>query len=567
MNKRMICIALIMVLTLGCVPSNAAESAFSDVPKDSWAESYIQQAVDLGIISGFGDGIFGFGQSVTRAQFAAMLVRLFGWEKVTPENPAFTDNSDKSQWYYSEIETAVVHGAVVKDTAVFRPNENITREEMAVMLVRALGYNTLAGDVSSQNLPFADVQKNQGYITMAYDFGIINGLPGNIFQPDGSATREQAAAMMIRLHEKYGARLEWLHAFYAVSSYSQSSYIPELSALSFGWSKLQYTESGGPLLNTTSADSNEYSIPSGYEEVVTLAQNNSVPANLNIYMSTVQTVKLSDGTTSNACREILLNPKMRTEVISQIIAELTDKINYAGVTIDFEEMKGNELKAGLSEFLKELRAEMNKLGKKVYVCVPPATADGYYFDAYDYKTIGQYADKVILMAHDYQATSLTSALMSAGFTTTPVTPVYDVFYALEAITDSKTGVEDRSKIALAMSFNSVQWAMKNGSVTNAGAYRPVPSSIYERLIIEGTTMNYAAKYQNPYITFKNETQGTDNIVWYEDERSVAAKVELARMFGINSISLWRLGLIPNYDDPAGRAINYDVMEYLAEEMN
>lgn len=565
MKKRILALALTAALILGGVPVSAAGTTFTDVPAGSWAESSISQAVDLGIIGGYGPGIFGYGDQVTRGQFAAMLVRLFKWEKVVPEVPAFTDNSDKGQWYYSEIETAAAHGAILTDQGTFRPEEPITREEMAVMLVRALGYGSLASDISPRSLPFTDVSNNRNAIALAYDFGLISGVTPTAFDPAGKATREQAAAMMIRLHSRYTAKLQWLHGFYAISSYAQKDVIPRLDALSFGWSRLQYTAEAGVDLNMTTSGNNEYAVPAGYTEVVELAKGSGVPANLNVIMTTSQQVQLPDGTLSNACREILLNPENRTAAIAAIMNELTREGNYAGVTIDFEGMKGPELKAGLVQFLQTLRLEADKAGKTVFVCVPPATRDGIYFDAYDYRAIGQSAHKVILMAHDYQATSLTPQLMSMGFTTTPQTPIYDINYALEAITDKVTGVEDTDKIALALSLGSVGWSVKDGVVINERALRPAPATIYSRLADPATTLNYSEKYQNPYLTFRSEAEGTDTLVWYEDQRSVAAKVKLARMFGINSISIWRLGLVADYQNPAGREIHYDILSYLMNQ--
>ncbi len=559
--KKIICMALIAALVLTGIPVYAAGSVFSDVPAGSWAEGYIAEAVDLGIIDGYSPEIFGYGNEVTRAQFAAMLVRLLKWEKISPDAPAFADNGDKSQWFYPEIETAAAHGAVLRDAAEFRPEAAITREEMAVMLVRALGYNGLSQAISSRPLPFNDVNANRNAIALAYGFGLISGVTDTAFEPAGKATREQAAAMMIRLHSRYASKLQWLHGVYAISSYGQKDLIPRLNALSFGWSQLQYAPETGVYLNTTTSGNNEYAVPAGSAEVVQLAEGSGIPANLNVIMATNQQVVLPDGTLSNPCREILLDASRRSQAISQIMTELTGVNNYAGVTVDFEGMKGPELKQGLNLFLQELRGETAKAGKLLYVCVPPVTSDGVYFDAYDYRTLGQYADKVILMAHDYQATSLTPALMQAGFTTTPLTPIPDIYYALAAITDKQTGVEDTGKIVLALSMGSVEWALKDGAVINERAFRPAPASIYNRLNSPGTTLNYSDKYQNPYATFRDEAEGADYILWYEDARSVETKVKLARMFGINSVSLWRLGLIPNYPDTE-KQIHYNILNYL-----
>jgi hypothetical protein len=137
--KKLIAVIIAAWLCFSCLSSAASGTDFTDVPHDSWAGAYIMQAVSLGIINGYGNQRFGYGDNVSRAQFSAMLVRLFGWEPARPAAASFSDN-DPSQWYFDEIETAAAHGAVLTDSPVFRPNDSITRMEMAVMLVRALGY-------------------------------------------------------------------------------------------------------------------------------------------------------------------------------------------------------------------------------------------------------------------------------------------------------------------------------------------------------------------------------------------------------------------------------------------
>lgn len=564
MKKQAVCFILVITLLTGGMPAFAA-AGYSDVPSGHWAEGYINRATQLSIVNGVGNGRFGLGTNVTRAQFAAMLTRLFAWKTVTPAVPSFSDNRNKDAWYYSAVETAAANGAVAKGITAFRPEADITREEMAVMLVCALGYETLAASVAGYDIPFTDVTENVGYITIASSFGIINGTTPTTFAPRGSATREQAAAMIIRLYERWSAKVDWLHAFYAIASASQMDAIPNFDALTYGWSALQYSESGGVYLNTTSSGGNEFCIPSGYTKVTQLAQSSNVSANLNVYMTTWQTVKKADGTTSDPCREILLSADNRAAAISQIIAQLKSSAYLSGVTIDFEGLRGAELKAGLNAFLKDLRAAADSIGKKVYVCVQPTTSDGQYYDAYDYRTIGAYCDKVILMAHDYQATSMPAALMTAGFTVTPLTPINEIYCALKAITDQTTGVEDIGKVALAVSFGTEQWQLQNGQVINSTPYHPDTASVYKRLIDTQTSIHYSEQYENAYATFYNSENNTHNVVWYEDERSISAKIELARMFGINGISVWRLGLIPNYADGAGREIDFDVMNLLLGE--
>ena len=205
MRKRMISMGLALLLCLSLsLPAFAASTGYSDVPEGHWSAQSVLRATELGLFQGVGGGKFGLGQPITRAAFVTALVRLFGWESVTPEHSAYTDVTPE-RWFYSAVETAYANGAIPSTGSTFRPTENITREEMAVMLVRGLGYTSLAGAVSSYSSPFTDVFTNKGFITVAYDLGIVDGVGDGKFAPDSTATREQAAAVLVRVYDRLHA--------------------------------------------------------------------------------------------------------------------------------------------------------------------------------------------------------------------------------------------------------------------------------------------------------------------------------------------------------------------------
>ena len=139
-----------------------ASTGFSDVPESHWAADAIRRAVDLGLFQGQTKTRFGLGQPMTRAAAVVTLCRLFGWETVTPEKGSYQDNQDPDAWYYSAVETAYAHGAITHQTDTFRPEDPITREELAVMLVRAMGYGTIAGLAQDLPMPFRDVDDQRG---------------------------------------------------------------------------------------------------------------------------------------------------------------------------------------------------------------------------------------------------------------------------------------------------------------------------------------------------------------------------------------------------------------------
>lgn len=200
MKKRILSLALTLVLALS-MAAPAAAAGYKDVPASHWSHASVTRATELGIFNGVGDGKFGLGQSITKAAFATALVRLFGWAEVTPDSPSFSDVAPGS-WYYAAVETAKANGAIPASGKSFQPNKNITRQEMASMIVRGLGYTSLAGTLSTYSSPFTDVKASKGFITIAYDLGIVNGVGSGKFAPDSTATREQAAAMLVRLHDK-----------------------------------------------------------------------------------------------------------------------------------------------------------------------------------------------------------------------------------------------------------------------------------------------------------------------------------------------------------------------------
>ena len=552
--------------------SDSTLQQFSDIPAEHWAFSYVHKLRDLEITNGVGSNKFGLGTPISKGEFVTFLVRLMDWELLNPDVGSFNDNIDKSKWYYQYIETALVNNAILKDTDAFRPEDLITREEMALMIVRSLGYNNLAQQISKLQSSFTDVERNLGYITIAKDLGIIQGIAqGNgefMFLPYNNAFKEEAAAMMIRMFEKLNNPLKELHAFYAIKSYQQKDFIKDLSSVSFGWSRLEYdNDSGQIILNTSVKNNNEFYIPSGYSDPLSIAKQSNIPTQLMVFLKNniinasenIDTVNNNETTNEvgnnkdsiTTATYILTNKEVRSNVISMISTALQGSadVQFDGVVIDFENMFGNTLRNAFNEFLSELKAELEIYQKSLSVAVHPKRAPGQdYFDGYDYKTIGDIADKIVLMAHDYNSKQLTEAEMDTGYNITPLTPIDEVYFALKAITDKKDGVSDPSKILLQISFDSAQWKLKEGKVINPLPLRPDYEAITQRLLKDDTKLFYSNIDENPYAKFIDPSDGTSNIIWYEDSRSVAWKLKLAQLFGVGGISIWRLGNIPNFEE-------------------
>lgn len=567
-----------MINTVNALPYSYEVERFSDVPETHWAYEPVHYFRYLNITEGIGNNMFGLGQPVKKSEFITMLVRLMGWELVKTDSSTFLD-VDTNKWYHEYIETAVINGAISKQGNNFNPEAAIKREEIAETIIRSLGYEELAKQLQYLPSEFKDVEANHHYINMMKDFGITNGVDGVNFMPQSTAKKEEAVAMLIRMYERLNAPLEDLHAFYAIKAFNQVDMIQDLSSVSFGWSRLEFDENNGQFVVATEKASNsDFYIPEGFSLPVDMAKQAQSSVQLNLFAS--NETKVFDTARNEKVGLItylLSDNEAQVSVIEQLIKVLNNiqgkdgSVSFDGVVIDFENIRGKELGKSFNGFLYKLKTELIKYDKKLYVAVHPKRSKGQqYYDGYDYRTIGEIADKVILMAHDYNAISLTEQEMAAGYIDTPLTPIDEVYYALKAITDEKTGVTDPEKIWLQISFDAVQWKRSEGKVINRNAFRPAYVQVRDRMVKDepaaNLTINYSERMENPWVTFYNTSDGTENIIWFENSRSVNAKIKLARMFGIKGISLWRLGNIPSYDDTESIEMNLNVWQTIMECM-
>ena len=201
--KRTFALLLVLSALLAAVPVQAASGEYWDVPKTHWAYSSIKTASRRGILQGVGGGRFGVGEPMSRGAYVTALCRMMGYPTVTRTKGSFADNQDTGNWYFSAIETAYANGVLTKQSTLCRPDDAITREEMAVMTVRALGYAGLSGIVQD-DCPFSDVSANLGYLTLAYRMGLVTGVNAFTFEPKRALTREEAAVVLERTRTRKG---------------------------------------------------------------------------------------------------------------------------------------------------------------------------------------------------------------------------------------------------------------------------------------------------------------------------------------------------------------------------
>lgn len=180
-------------------------SGFEDISDVPWAEQAINALYKAGILKGKEEGVFAPNDSVTRAEFAAMLVRTFNLAS-EGQSSGFTDVSE-GDWYYDAVNTAANLGIVKgMEEDYFGADENITRQDIAVMCLRL--WNSLGREMSGNiSASFTDYETVSEYaldaVTALAQAGIINGNENGAFAPADNATRAEAAVIIYRMAVKY----------------------------------------------------------------------------------------------------------------------------------------------------------------------------------------------------------------------------------------------------------------------------------------------------------------------------------------------------------------------------
>lgn len=174
------------------------EGKFADVADDFWAAKDIYTLKDAGIIGGKSATEFDPEGDVTRAEFAKMVVGLFGY-KATSDAVNFED-CKAEDWFTPYVAAGVEAGVIkgVSDTE-FAPNATITREDACTILGRAL--NKVA---QSNELKFTDADKvaeyAAPYVALLSELGYVNGYEDGSFAPTNNITRAEAAKIIAGIY-------------------------------------------------------------------------------------------------------------------------------------------------------------------------------------------------------------------------------------------------------------------------------------------------------------------------------------------------------------------------------
>jgi len=172
-----------------------------------WAEDDLKQLVYMGILKGDNEQKSNPDNLITRAEFIVLMVRGLNYEDEV-ESSVFKD-VNSGDWFYNDVMIARQRGITIGDgNGFFHPYESITREEIVLMLVRALETDL---QTASANKSFSDISKSYQYLkelNMAVSSGIITGYDDNTFRPRNNASRAEAAVMIKRMMSVDGKSLD-----------------------------------------------------------------------------------------------------------------------------------------------------------------------------------------------------------------------------------------------------------------------------------------------------------------------------------------------------------------------
>ncbi|RAV00993.1 S-layer homology domain-containing protein [Paenibacillus sp. YN15] len=190
----------------------AYDKTYADVPGGHWASKAIRGLTAAHVVEGDDSGRFAPDRAVSRAEFITLLARLLELEKRTGTAPlsesSFADVSSTD--YYAQAVEAVRKAGIAdgRGEGYFAPDAVITREEMAVLLTRAMrfaGYGMPSGGEASGGPGFADAAAVSPWalpdVEAAAAAGWLGGYEDGAFRPQGSATRAEAAQLLWKLGE------------------------------------------------------------------------------------------------------------------------------------------------------------------------------------------------------------------------------------------------------------------------------------------------------------------------------------------------------------------------------
>lgn len=227
-------------------------------------------------------------------------------------------------------------------------------------------------------------------------------------------------------------------------------------------------------------------------------------------------------------RAILSSPEVQDRLIDNIIAEANRVGLYRDIHFDFEFLPV-EMRQPYNDFLRKATERLHAQGLMVSSALAPktsATQQGQWYEAHDYRAHGEIVDFVVIMTYEWGY---------SGGPPLPVSPIDAVERVLQyALTEIPA-----EKILMGQNLYGYDWTLPFTPGTYATAVSPQRAIEIARQNNAQIMYDYTA--QAPFFDYW-DGQGRQHRVWFEDARSIQAKLDLVKRLNLRGISYWKLGL-------------------------
>ncbi|MFF2091469.1 S-layer homology domain-containing protein [Paenibacillus sp. NPDC058174] len=480
---------------------------FDDIA-GSFAEAAIIRLNEKKILQGTAERTFSPKNPVTRAEFITIADRVLGLEQVQSPIQPFSDVAQNA-WYTGYVQAAVQLGlADGTGPRTFEPAKPVTRQEAAALLVRVFKLTA----ASHGTLPaFNDANRIADWakdaVAIAQDVGLMKGDDNGKFRPEAPLSREETAAILDRALQNK----EWAADLAAKPQ----------TKIQLGWQYGQTTEQfeqsvlRSKTVNTLSprwyfTDKAGNLTDTTDSSLVTWASRNG------------KQVWAMVGNRSNmeATHQLLSSATTRNKLAASL-ANVVQKNKLNGLNIDFENVDPQD-RANFTAFITLLGNKLHAIDAVLSVNVSPDLGTDWT-EAFDFKALGLQADYIVMMGYDehWEGGSVAGSVASLPYVEHAVTTL------LKAV--------PADKIILAMPFYNRDWALNsNGSaassaVLSLGEQNTLVSKRSIKLLWDSTVGQYTGGYR---------LQNVQHRIWLEDGRSLSAKYKWAVDEQLAGLAYW-----------------------------
>lgn len=224
--------------------------------------------------------------------------------------------------------------------------------------------------------------------------------------------------------------------------------------------------------------------------------------------------------------QIFINPTAQTALINNLVTTMKEK-GYQGLDIDFEFVLPED-KAAFLSFVTAINTRLNEEGLITLIALAPkisGTMTGLLYEAHDYPTLGAVADLILLMTYEW------------GYTYSipmPTAPINNMRKVLEY----GVSVIDPNKVLMGVANYAYDWPLPYVKGETAAQSLGNQEAL-ERAVQYGSTIQFDEATQSPFFNYTT-AEGVAHVVWFDDVRSINAKLRLIPEFKLQGGGVWQI---------------------------